>query len=58
MKNKEILPNKIWNDDKTNALKNFISFHTQKQTKQQKLKIEELAIRYNLEDKIIIEPVD
>ena len=50
MKNEEIQPIEIWNDKKSAALKDFILIHSQKQTKEQKLRIEQLAIQYKNED--------
>ena len=55
MKNKEIQINEIWNDDKRNSLKDFITIHSQKQSKERRLKNELLAIQYRIEDYIASE---
>lgn len=52
MKSKEIQVTEIWNEDKRNSLKDFINAHSQKQSKEQKLKNELLAIQYRIEDYI------
>lgn len=55
MKNKEIQINEIWNDDKRNSLKDFITIHSQKQSKERRLRNELLAIQYRIEDYIASE---
>ncbi len=52
MKNKEIVPTKIWNEKKKKSLSDFIITHSQKQTKERKLRNELLAIKYQIEDYI------
>jgi antitoxin HigA-1 len=52
MKSKEIEITEIWNDEKKNALKDFIIVHSQKQSKERKLRNELLAIQYQIEDYI------
>ncbi|MCF0056335.1 hypothetical protein [Dyadobacter sp. CY356] len=52
MKNKEIEVTEIWNDDKMKSLKEFITSHSEKQSKEQKLRNELLAIQYRIEDYI------
>ena len=52
MKSREIQITEIWNEDKRNALKDFITVHSQKQSKERKLRNELLAIQYRIEDYI------
>ncbi|PKP16149.1 MAG: transcriptional regulator [Bacteroidetes bacterium HGW-Bacteroidetes-23] len=52
MKNKEIKPEAIWNEEKKSGLKEFISSHSAKQTKERILKNKLLSIQYKLEDYI------
>ena len=52
MKKKEIEITEIWNDGKTNSLKDFIIINSQKQSKERKLRTELLAIQYQIEDYI------
>ena len=52
MKSKEIQLTEIWNDDKMTSLKEFITGHSEKQTNEQKLRTELLAIQYRIEDYI------
>ncbi len=52
MKNKEIQVDDIWNDKKKNDLKEFISIHSSKQSKERLLTNQLLAIQYKLEDYI------
>lgn len=52
MKNKEIKPEAIWNEEKKSGLKEFISSHFAKQTKERILKNKLLSIQYKLEDYI------
>ena len=52
MKGKEIQTTEIWNDEKRNSLKEFITIHSQKQSKERKLRNELLAIQYRMEDYI------
>lgn len=52
MKSKEIQINDIWNEDKRNSLKDFITTHSQKQSKERKLRNELLAIQFRIEDYI------
>ncbi|MFT4019068.1 MAG: hypothetical protein QM668_19045 [Agriterribacter sp.] len=49
---KEIQASEIWNEDKMSSLKSFIRSHSQKQSKERKLKNELLAIQYQIEDYI------
>jgi plasmid maintenance system antidote protein VapI len=57
MKNRENLITEIWNEDKRNSLKDFITVHSQKQSKERKLRNELLAIQYRIEDYINSENV-
>jgi len=51
MKNeREIKAGQIWNEPKMGDLKRFIEVHDSKRTKEQRLKVELLAIQYKLED--------
>ena len=52
MKNKEIQIDEIWNEEKMDSLKDFITVHSQEQSKEQKLKNEFLSIQYQIEDYI------
>lgn len=52
MKTKEIEITEIWNEDKATALKEFITLHSQKQSKERRLRNELLAIQYRIEDYI------
>lgn len=52
MKRKEIQPTAIWNEDKINSLKDFITLHSQKQSEERKLTNELLAIQFQIEDYI------
>jgi antitoxin HigA-1 len=52
MKKKEIEINEIWNEEKSNNLKDFITLQSQQQTKERKLRNELLAIQYKIEDYI------
>ncbi len=57
MKSKEIQITEIWNEDKRNTLNDFITVHSQKQSKERKLRNELLAIQYRIEDYIKSENV-
>lgn len=57
MKSKEIQITEIWNEEKRNALKDFIIVHSQKQSKERKLRNELLAIKYRIEDYIEAESI-
>lgn len=52
MKSKEIKPDAIWNDEKKSGLKEFITSHSAKQSKERILKNKLLSIQYKLEDYI------
>jgi plasmid maintenance system antidote protein VapI len=52
MKAREIQINDIWNDKKKVELKEFISVHSAKQSRERKLTTELLSIQYALEDYI------
>ncbi len=52
MKNKEIEITEIWNEEKSNSLKDFIINQSQKQSKERKLRNELLAIQFQIEDYI------
>lgn len=52
MKSKEIETTQIWNEEKSDSLKDFIISHSQKQSKERKLKNDLLAIQYQIEDYI------
>lgn len=52
MKNKEIQVDDIWNDKKNSDLKDFISTHSAKQSKERLLTNQLLSIQYKLEDYI------
>ena len=57
MKNKEIQLSDIWNEEKRISLKEFITTHSQKQSDEQKLRNELLAIQFRIEDYISSENV-
>ncbi|SDC63433.1 helix-turn-helix transcriptional regulator [Niabella drilacis] len=48
----EIEMTHVWNKEKTNALKDFILSHSERQSKERRLKNELLAIQYQIEDYI------
>lgn len=52
MENKEIEITEIWNEEKSDSLKDFIISQSQKQSKERKLKNDLLAIQYQIEDYI------
>ena len=52
MKNTEISPKDIWNDEKLNNVNEFIKLHADNQSKERKIKNEFLSIQYKLEDYI------
>ncbi len=52
MKSKEIQITDIWNKEKSNALREFITAHSQQQTQERKLRNELLSIQYQIEDYI------
>ncbi len=52
MENKEIEIAEIWNEEKSDSLKDFIISQSQKQSKERKLKNDLLAIKYQIEDYI------
>jgi len=52
MKTKEIEPKDIWNERKRNELKDFISEHSKKQSKERFLINKLLSIQYQMEDYI------
>ncbi|MCP9763075.1 helix-turn-helix transcriptional regulator [Lacihabitans soyangensis] len=52
MENKEIEITEIWNDKKSDSLKDFIISQSQKLSKERKLKNDLLAIQYQIEDYI------
>ncbi len=52
MKNKEVSPKDLWNDQKSEKVKSFIKSHSNQQTEAQKIKNKLLAIQYKLEDYI------
>jgi antitoxin HigA-1 len=52
MENQEIHVNDIWDDDKQDELKQFILFHSEKQSKERKLTNQLLSIQYKIEDYI------
>lgn len=52
MKSKEIKPEAIWNDEKKRGVKDFITSHSAKQSKERVLKNRLLSIQYKLEDYI------
>ncbi len=52
MKNKEISPKDLWNDQKLEKFNAFITDHAEKQTKEQRIKNQLLSIQYKLEDYI------
>ncbi|TZF85722.1 transcriptional regulator (plasmid) [Pedobacter sp. BS3] len=55
MKSKEIQVTDIWNEGKRKSLSDFILSHSQKQTREQKIRNELLAIKYQIEDYITSE---
>ncbi|WP_031526564.1 helix-turn-helix transcriptional regulator [Dyadobacter crusticola] len=52
MKNKEVLPEEVWNDTKRVGLKDFVVSQSKKQSAERKLRNELLAIQYRIEDYI------
>lgn len=52
MKNIEILPKNIWNDEKLNKINEFVKKHSEKQSKERKIRNKLLSIQYKLEDYI------
>ena len=52
MKNKEIQFEEIWNDKKKEGVKEFITSHSAKQSKERMLNNRLLSIQYKLEDYI------
>jgi plasmid maintenance system antidote protein VapI len=52
MKNIEILPKDIWNDDKLNKINEFVRKHSDNQSKERKIRNKLLSIQYKLEDYI------
>jgi antitoxin HigA-1 len=54
MRNTQIEITEIWNEEKSNNLKDFITLQSQKQTKERKLRNELLSIQYQIEDYIDI----
>lgn len=58
MKNNEIKITDIWNEEKTKSLSEFIVHHSDKQTKEQKLRNELLSIQYQIEDYIRSDSTD
>ncbi len=52
MKNIEILPKDIWNNDKLNKINEFIIKHSDNQSKERKIRNKLLSIQYKLEDYI------
>lgn len=52
MKNIEILPKDIWNDNKLNRINEFIKKHSDNQSKERKTRNKLLSIQYKLEDYI------
>lgn len=52
MKNIEILPKDIWNDDKLNKINEFVKKHSDNQSKERKIRNKLLSIQYKLEDYI------
>ncbi|UJP65632.1 helix-turn-helix transcriptional regulator [Mongoliitalea daihaiensis] len=52
MKNKEILPADIWNDEKIGKLNEFVKKHSEGQSDERKIRNKLLAIQYKLEDYI------
>jgi antitoxin HigA-1 len=55
---KEIHPDQIWNENKTNLVKEFILSESAKQTPERKLKNEMLAIKYKMRNYIEKNKVD
>lgn len=52
MKNTEIVPKDIWNDKKVKNVNDYIKHHSDKQSKERKIRNEFLSIQYKLEDYI------
>ncbi|MEQ8240430.1 MAG: helix-turn-helix domain-containing protein [Cyclobacteriaceae bacterium] len=52
MKKTEILPNDLWNDKKLKNINKFIKDHSEKQSKERKIRNKLLSIEYRLEDYI------
>lgn len=52
MKNIEILPKDIWNDDKLNKINEFVKNHSDDQSIERKIRNKLLSIQYKIEDYI------
>ena len=52
MKNIEVLPKDIWNDDKLIKVNEFVKNHSDNQSKERKIRNKLLSIQYKLEDYI------
>lgn len=52
MKNIEISPKNVWNDDKLNRINEFVKKHSANQSKDRKIRNKLLSIQYKLEDYI------
>lgn len=52
MKNSEIQPKELWNENKLKTVNEFIKNHSEKQTKAEKIQNRLLSIQYKLEDYI------
>lgn len=57
-RNMEISVQDIWNEDKSEKLKDFVLQESKKQSRERKLKNELLAIKYKMEDYIVNEQVE
>lgn len=52
MKTTEVTPHDIWNDKKLESINEFIKGHSEKQSKERRVKNKLLSIQYKLEDYI------
>lgn len=57
MSGKEYKNTEIWNKEKSNSLREFVILHSQKQSKERRIKNELLAIKFQIEDYIESEEV-
>ncbi len=52
MKDMEIVPKDIWNEDKLNRINEFVKNHSDNLSKERKIRNKLLSIQYKLEDYI------
>ncbi|UZO79991.1 helix-turn-helix domain-containing protein [Aquimarina sp. ERC-38] len=58
MKEREIKPENIWNEEKLNSINTFVKQHSENQSKERKIRNKLLSIQYKLEDYIEKESID